>query len=244
MAKAKSQKHRRLFTSRLFLAIFLLISLYQYVTAGQVTWITSSLRWIESSARSVWVDPEGFVSDSADSVSNYASDVVDSVAKGRSKDEPFVEPAKAISTADITWSAPAYDLSGRVVKVNDGDTITILDANQTQHKVRLYGIDTPEYTQPYSRAATKTLAGLVQGEGVGVDVKDTDSYGRAVGVVYKGNVNVNLRMVKSGYAWWYRKYAPLDDDLRMAEERARIDKLGLWAEPDPTPPWEWRQANR
>ena len=244
MSKAESQNHRRLFTSRVFLAIFLLISLYQYVSAGQVTWITSSFRWIESSARSIWVDPEGFVSDSADSVSNYARDVVDSVAKERSKDEPFIEPAKTISRSDITWSAPAYDLSGRVVKVTDGDTITILDANQTQHKVRLYGIDTPEYRQPYSRAATKALGGLVEGEGVGVDVKDTDSYGRTVGVVYKGNVNVNLQMVKSGYAWWYKKHAPLDDDLRMAEERAQIDKLGLWAEPDPIAPWEWRRTNR
>ena len=156
MAKAESQNHRRLFTSRLFLAIFLLTSLYQYVTAGQVTWITSSFRWIESSARSIWVDPKAFVSDSADSVSNYASDVVDSVAKERSKDEPFIAPAKTISRSDITWSAPAYDLSGRVVKVTDGDTITILDANQTQHKVRLYGIDTPEYKQPPSNHPGQT----------------------------------------------------------------------------------------
>ena len=230
MSKAESQNHRRFFTSRVFLAVFLLISLYQYVTAGQVTWITSSFRWIESSARSIWVDPKGFVSDSADSVSNYAGDVVDSVAKERSKDEPFIAPAKTISRSDITWSAPAYDLSGRVVKVTDGDTITILDANQTQHKVRLYGIDTPEYKQPYSRVATKTLAGLVEGEGVGVDVQDTDRYGRTVGVVYKGNVNVNLQMVKSGYAWWYKRYAPLSDELREAEQRARAEGLGLWAE--------------
>ena len=244
MANVESPKHRRLFTSRTFLAIFLLLSLYQYVTAGQVTWITSSFRWIETSARSVWVDPKGFVSDTVDSVSNYASEVVDSAAEGRSKDIPFVESSKGASRASIAWSAPAYDLTGRVVKVTDGDTITILDANQTQHKVRLYGIDTPEYKQPYSRAATKALADLVEGEGVGVDVKDTDSYGRTVGVVYKGTVNVNLEMVKSGYAWWYKKYAPLDDDLRVAEERARTDRLGLWADPNPVPPWEWRQAAR
>jgi endonuclease YncB( thermonuclease family) len=228
----------------MLLAIFLLLSLYQYVTAGQVTWITSSFRWIETSARSVWVDPKGFVSGTADSVSNYASGVVDSAAKGCSQDIPFIESPKATSRASIAWSAPAYDLSGRVVKVTDGDTITILDANQAQHKVRLYGIDTPEYKQPYSRAATKALAGLVEGEGVVVDVKDTDSYGRTVGVVYKGSVNVNLEMVKSGYAWWYKKYAPLDDDLRVAEERARTDRLGLWADPNPVPPWEWRQAAR
>jgi endonuclease YncB( thermonuclease family) len=228
----------------MLLAIFFLLSLYQYVSAGQVTWVTSSFKWIDNSARSIWVDPKGFVSDSADSVSNYASDVVDSVAKSRSKDEPFVVSPSTISRADISWSAPAYDLSGRVVKVTDGDTITILDANQTQHKIRLHGIDTPEYRQPYSRAATKALSDLVAGEGVAVDVKDTDRYGRTVGVVYKGNVNVNLEMVKSGYAWWYKKYAPFDDDLREAEERARTDKLGLWADPDPVPPWEWRQGAR
>ena len=244
MSKAESQKHRKLFTSKLLLAIFFLLSLYQYVTAGQVTWITSSFKWIENSARSVWVDPKGFVSDSADSVSNYANDVVHSVAKGRSQVEPFIEKPSTISRADISWSAPAYDLSGRVVKVTDGDTITILDANQAQHKVRLYGIDTPEYKQPYSRAATKILTGLVAGEGVGVDVKDTDRYGRTVGIVYKGNVNVNLEMVKSGYAWWYKKYAPFSDELSEAEQRARAEGWGLWADPDPIPPWEWRQGAR
>ena len=244
MSKAEGMRHRRLFTSRVLLAIFLLLSLYQYVTAGQVTWITSSFKWIESSARSLWIDPKGFVSDSADSVSNYASDVVDSVAKGRSQDEPFIDSPSTISRADIAWSAPAYDLSGRVVKVTDGDTITILDANQTQHKVRLYGIDTPEYKQPYSRAATKILADLVSGEGVGVDVKDTDRYGRTVGVVYRGNINVNLEMVKSGYAWWYKWYAPLSDELREAEQRARAEGLGLWADPNAIPPWEWRRGAR
>ena len=160
------------------------------------------------------------------------------------KDEPFIESPSTISKADIAWSAPAYDLSGRVVKVTDGDTITILDANQTQYKVRLYGIDTPEYKQPYSRAATKILADLVAGEGVGVDVKDTDRYGRTVGVVYRGNINVNLEMVKSGYAWWYKRYAPLSDELRDAEQRARAKGLGHWADPNAIPPWEWRRGAR
>jgi endonuclease YncB( thermonuclease family) len=79
---------------------------------------------------------------------------------------------------------------------------------------------------------------------VGVDVKDTDREGRTVGVVFKANVNVNLQMVRSGFAWWYKKYAPFDDDLRLAEQYARADKLGLWTDPNPVPPWEWRQANR
>ena len=231
MSKNEGQKHRRLFTSRMLLAIFLLISLYQYVTARQVTWLTNSFRWIENSARSVWVDPKGFVRGSADSVSDYASGIVDSVAQRASEGAPVAKPAFSVPKAEISWSAPAYDLSGRVVKVVHGDTITILDAEQKQHEVRLYGIETPEYEQPYGRAAMKALADLIAGEGVGIDVKNTDRYGRPVGVVYKGNMNVNLQMVKSGYAWWLKKYAPFDDDLRLAEQLARADKLGLWAEP-------------
>jgi endonuclease YncB( thermonuclease family) len=244
VSKNGDQKHRRLFTSRTLLAIFLLISLYQYVTAGQVTWLTHSFRLVENSARTLWVDPKGFVRGSADAVTAYASSVVDSVAKQASSGAPVTTPSFSIPKAEIAWSAPAYDLSGRVVKVADGDTLTLLDTNQKQHEIRLHGIDTPEYKQPYGRAATKALADLVAGEGVGVDVKDTDREGRTVGVVFKANVNVNLQMVRSGFAWWYKKYAPFDDDLRLAEQYARADKLGLWTDPNPVPPWEWRQANR
>ena len=244
MSSKDKPKHRRLITSRVLLVLFLAISLYQYVTAGQVTWVTESFRWIENSAKSVWVDPKGYLSDSAEAVSDYAGGVVDSVAKQATDGKPVSKPSIPISRAEIAWSAPAYDLSGRVVKVSDGDTITSLDASQQQHKIRLHGIDTPEYQQPYGKAAAKALASLIAGEGVGIDVKDTDQYGRTVGVVYKDNLNVNLQMVKNGYAWWYKKYAPFDEDLELAEKHARADKLGLWAEPDPIPPWEWRRKGR
>ena len=177
-------------------------------------------------------------------MSDYAKNVVDSVAKQASDDSPSGVPSLSVPRAEIAWSAPAYALSGRVVKVSDGDSVTILDATQKQHEVRLHGIDTPEYRQPYGKAAMNALGKLVAGEGVCVDVKGADRYGRTVGVVFKGNLNVNLRMVRSGYAWWYKKYAPLDDDLRLAEQHARADGLGLWAEPNPIPPWEWREANR
>jgi endonuclease YncB( thermonuclease family) len=175
---------------------------------------------------------------------NLIKGEVDSVAKEASSDAPTARPSFSISKAKVAWSAPAYDLSGKVVKVSDGDTITILDPEQQQHKIRLHGIDTPEYKQPYGRAATKALADLVAGEGVGIDVKNTDRYGRTVGVVHKGSANINFQMVRDGYAWWYKKYAPLEDDLRQAEQQARAYILGLWAEPDPIPRWEWRKANR
>jgi endonuclease YncB( thermonuclease family) len=82
---------------------------------------------------------------------------------------------------------------------------------------------------------------MIAGEGVGIEVRDTDRYGRTVGVVYQGNRNINLSMVKAGYAWWYKRYAPFNDDLREANRRARAQGLGLWSEPDPVPPWEWRR---
>ena len=161
MSSKDKPKHRRLITSRVLLVLFLAISLYQYVTAGQVTWVTESFRWIENSAKSVWVDPKGYLSDSAEAVSDYAGGVVDSVAKQATDGKPVSKPSITISRAEIAWSAPAYDLSGRVVKVSDGDTITILDASQKQHKIRLHGIDMPEYQQPYGKAAKSALANLV-----------------------------------------------------------------------------------
>jgi len=121
------------------------------------------------------------------------------------------------------------------VKVIDGDTITILDANQTQHTVRLYGIDSPESGQPFGRAAKRALSDRVAREGVGIDVKDTDQYGRSVGVVYLGAININIAMVRSGYAWWYKANAPFSDELREAERQARAEGLGLWSEPNAVP---------
>jgi endonuclease YncB( thermonuclease family) len=228
----------------MLLVLFLVISLFQYTTAGQVTWVTGSFRWIENSAKAIWVDPKGYLRNSAEAVGDYSSNLVESVAQRASEDIPVANPSTLLSRAEIAWSSPAYDLSGRVVKVADGDTLTILDAEQTRHRVRLHGIDTPEYKQPYGTAAKNALANLVAGEGVGIDVKDTDRYGRTVGVVYKGNVNINLEMVRNGYAWWYKKYAPFDDDLRLAQQQAQVDKAGLWADPNPVSPWEWRSDRK
>jgi endonuclease YncB( thermonuclease family) len=88
------------------------------------------------------------------------------------------------------------------------------------------------------------LSDQVAGEGVGIDVKDTDKYGRTVGVVYLGSKNINVAMVRSGYAWWYKKYAPFSDELREAEQQARAEGLGLWSDPNSVPPWEWRRGSQ
>lgn len=139
---------------------------------------------------------------------------------------------------------PAFDVTGRVVRVADGDTVSILDSNKKQHKIRLYGIDTPERDQAYGNKARKVLSDIVAGEQVGVVIVETDDYGRSVGTLYHQGKHINAHMVRTGYAWWYRHYAPHSRLLSDAQNTAREQSLGLWADPDPTPPWDWRRSQR
>ena len=130
----------------------------------------------------------------------------------------------------------------KVVKVVDGDTIHILDTDKNRSKVRLHGIDTPERGQPYWRAAREALADMVAGKKVRVTVVDEDRYGRLVGQVHlTDGTNVNVELVRQGMAWWYERYARGDRQLANAQREAREAGRGLWQEPDPMPPWEWRR---
>ena len=106
----------------------------------------------------------------------------------------------------ISLKASADAITGRVVKVADGDTITILTQQKNQVKIRLNGIDTPERKQPYSNKAQQFTSSLVAGKDVSVEIYDTDRYGRMVGVVYADSTNVNQEIVRAGFAWLYRKY--------------------------------------
>ena len=141
------------------------------------------------------------------------------------------------------WSA---ELKGRVVVVVDGDTLVVLDSSNTQHKIRLAGIDCPERKQPWGQRARQALSGYVFDRAVAVDWGKRDRYGRIVGKVLDGERDVNLALVRDGMCWWYRKYAgeqsPVDRGLYEAAETAARDKRrGLWTDPDPVPPWEWRR---
>jgi endonuclease YncB( thermonuclease family) len=139
---------------------------------------------------------------------------------------------------------PDFDLSGRVVRVADGDTLSLLDDANDQHRIRLFGIDTPEWDQPHGDAARNALSRLVEGELVGVVVVDTDSLGRTVGTVYHGDTNINLALVEGGHAWWYEYFAPHERALERAQQEASQQRRGLWAGPDPEPPWDWRRRQR
>jgi endonuclease YncB( thermonuclease family) len=145
--------------------------------------------------------------------------------------------------------AHADTLTGRVVGVADGDTITVLDATNTQHKIRLSGIDSPEKKQAFGQHCKQSLSDLAYGRTVAVEAGKRDRYGRLIGKVLVNGEDANLEQLRRGCGWHYKQYQNeqvLDDRLayNAAEESARAGGVGLWADADPVPPWDWRRARR
>lgn len=130
---------------------------------------------------------------------------------------------------------------GKCVAVADGDTATVLLEDNTEAKLRFWGIDAPEKSQDFGQIAKKRLSDLIYGKTVRVEVQNKDRYSRYVAKVYQDGVYINERMVKDGLAWHYKQYAPKDNDLAKAEQGARKAKKGLWKHSDPTAPWEYRR---
>jgi endonuclease YncB( thermonuclease family) len=154
-----------------------------------------------------------------------------------------------ISLFFIATTLHAATLSGRVVAIADGDTITILDSSNTQYKIRLAGIDAPEKKQPFGNVSKKSLSDMVYGKQVSVDYNKQDRYGRTVGKVIVDGVDANLQQVKRGLAWFYKKYQneqPLEDrlDYLHAQQDAEQSKVGLWTEPSPIPPRDFRKSKK
>jgi len=138
--------------------------------------------------------------------------------------------------------AGADTWTGKVVKVADGDTVTVL-RQKRQIKVRLHGVDTPEKAQAFGQRAKKFTLALVGGKTVRVKVMATDRYGRTVGVVHVGAKCLNEALLRAGLAWHYKRYSK-SKRYAALEAEARRKKRGLWADKDPTPPWIWRRQNR
>jgi endonuclease YncB( thermonuclease family) len=137
---------------------------------------------------------------------------------------------------------PPRSFEAKVVKITDGDTITVL-LDKTEHKIRLEGIDAPERRQAYGTKARQALADKIFGETVRVDWKKRDRYKRIIGRVYLGDRDISLEMVKDGWAWHYKRYSK-EAALADAEKEARKAGRGLWADKDPVPPWEKRQQDK
>lgn len=141
------------------------------------------------------------------------------------------------------------DYSGIVVGVTDGDTISVLDSGKVQHKIRLSGIDAPEKKQAFGMQSKKSLSDLVINKNVAVQSDKKDRYGRELGKILVGDVDINLEQIKSGMAWHYKKYErtqSLEDRVNYgyAEDMARAMKHGLWSDDKQIPPWGWRKGER
>ena len=142
--------------------------------------------------------------------------------------------------------AAAKVIHGRVVGVYDGDSVTVLDAQKKQYKIRLAGIDAPERAQAYGQKAKESLSDLVYGKSVDVEWSKQDRYGRIVGLITLAGVDINLEQIKRGMAWHYKQYqneqSPEDRvAYAQSESQARDKKLGLWRDPAPIEPTVFRQ---
>jgi len=132
--------------------------------------------------------------------------------------------------------------TAKVIRILDGDTMEVLYQN-TPIKIRLAHIDCPEKRrkQPFGNNAKIALSDLCFGQNVTIQAQKYDRYTRLIAVVINSRKQtVNQEMVKKGMAWHFKKYStnPLYAKLEI---EARRNKVGLWKDANPTPPWEWRK---
>lgn len=142
----------------------------------------------------------------------------------------------------VACAALADTIEGQVVKVYDGDTVHLLVGDE-KSKIRLDRIDAPEARQEYGKEATEYLRNLILKKTVSIYYDKKDRYGRILGLIFLGNLDINLEMVATGNAWHYRQF---DKTVAYseAEHDAREQKLGLWANPNPVNPQEWRKRSK
>ncbi len=149
---------------------------------------------------------------------------------------------KSEAQTELKNEPPKTDFKAKVVRIIDGDTVEVLH-EKTVIKIRLEHIDSPEIRsrQPFGNRAKQAVSGLCFNQNIIVGWKgQKDRYGRYIAVLWneKGE-NVNKEMVRLGMAWHYKKYSK-DKSYDLLEKEARKNKIGLWADPNPVPPWEWR----
>ena len=156
---------------------------------------------------------------------------------------PFPDPNQ-----DLNHISPARTFTGRVVIIEDGDTIIVFDATNQNYTIRLQGIDAPEGGQSFGNRSRQNLSELVGGKEVTVEWFKRDRYGRIVGKVSLDGSDVCLEQIKAGMAWHYKYYQSeqSNEDRELyanAETAARARGLGLWIDEYPIPPWDFRRAH-
>jgi len=158
-----------------------------------------------------------------------------------------VTSALVVLTALFAWNHLDLDASDNrpftatVIAVYDGDTIGVRSPAGTM-RIRLVNIDCPEYRQPFSARARRFTSSLVFGKQVTVEPHGRDKFERLLARVIVGGIDVNETLVRKGLAWHYER-GPGDPRLAAAERAARAERAGLWADPRPVPPWQWRRTH-
>lgn len=160
-----------------------------------------------------------------------------------------VLPFKILLICLLPLSVSAGTITGNVVRVTDGDTVVVLDANKVQYKIRLMGIDAPERKQAFGKNSKDNLSDLVAGKYVVVEYEKRDRYKRILGKIMLSGKDINLEQVSDGMAWHYKQY--MNEQSRSdqqkyseAEIEARNAKRGLWYDSNPIPPWEYRKLKK
>jgi endonuclease YncB( thermonuclease family) len=163
-----------------------------------------------------------------------------------------------LTTLPAFAKEPIRILEGTVVKVADGDTCTV-NSGGTKIRIRLYGIDAPETEkrnkrtdrisklgQSYGKETYQALEKKISGQRVQLEIMDIDRYRRMVAIIRLGNREINREMVAEGFAWAYRQYLdrPYASEYIGLEDAARKQRLGLWSQSNPEPPWEFRKRQR
>ena len=146
----------------------------------------------------------------------------------------------------LLWLNSALAWQGKVVRVLDGDSILVKRGGRL-YEIRLYGIDTPEYKQPYGQQAGRVTRKMINKKIVDIQPMDVDRYHRIVALVTVGGRLVNRELVHRGAAWLYPRYCkkqPLCRELRAEEQQARSQRLGLWAAANPLSPSQWKRRNK
>ncbi len=136
-----------------------------------------------------------------------------------------------------------YSLTGNVIKIVDGDTFDILTDSITTVRIRMNGIDCPERKQDYYQVSKDALIKYIFGKNVQLITYGTDRYKRTIADVFYNNKNINIAMIKNGFAWYYKKYSS-DKEMAKAEQDARASKIGLWQMANPIAPWDFRRSKK
>ena len=164
-------------------------------------------------------------------------------AMGRSVFSRFL-PGLAVGILAVWSCRPVLvrgqSFAGRVHQVLDGNTVHLLREAGQIVRIELYGVDAPERGQPYGPAAARALRRMVHGKRIHARTEGHDADGRPLFVLWADGDRVNAQLVRKGLAWWDRRRAASEDRLRRLERRARAAERGLWAQPTPLPPWDWR----